>query len=40
MAAGLITVDALDWYDGTALLDIKPYYATTDSHPEANVADA
>lgn len=40
MAAGLITVDALDWYDGTALLDIKPYYATTDSYPEANVADA
>ena len=37
LAAGLITVDALDWFDGTALLDIKPYYATTDVYPEAQV---
>ncbi len=39
LATGRITVDALDWYDGTALLDIKPYYATTDAHPEAEVAE-
>ena len=37
LAAGLITVDALDWFDGTALLDIKPYYSTTDLHPDAHV---
>ncbi len=37
VAAGLITVDALDWYDGTALLDIKPYYPSTDLHPDAHV---
>ena len=36
-AAGLVTVDALDWFDGTPLLDIKPYYATTDAYPEAQV---
>ena len=39
LAAGLVTVDALDWYDGTALLDIKPYYPSTDSHPDALVVD-
>ena len=37
LAAGLITVDALDWFDGTALLDIKPYYVTTDAYPDAQV---
>jgi tRNA (adenine37-N6)-methyltransferase len=39
LAAGLITVDALDWYDGTALLDIKPYYPSTDVHADAQVQD-
>lgn len=39
LAAGLITVDALDWYDGTVLLDIKPYYPSTDVHPDAHVQD-
>lgn len=38
-ATGRITVDALDWYDGTALLDIKPYYATTDAYPDAEVSE-
>ena len=37
LAAGLITVDALDWFDGTALLDIKPYYPSTDLHSDAHV---
>lgn len=32
---GLIKLDALDWFDGTPLLDIKPYYASTDAVPEA-----
>ncbi len=37
LAAGLITVDGLDWFDGTALIDIKPYYPSTDLHPDAQV---
>ena len=36
-AAGRITIDALDWFDGTQLLDIKPYYASTDCLPDATV---
>jgi tRNA (Thr-GGU) A37 N-methylase len=30
-----IEVVALDCLDGTSLLDIKPYYASTDSIPDA-----
>jgi tRNA (adenine37-N6)-methyltransferase len=37
LAAGRIVIDALDWFDGTLLLDIKPYYASTDAHPAAEV---
>jgi tRNA (adenine37-N6)-methyltransferase len=36
--AGRIDLDALDWFDGTLLLDIKPYYASTDAHPAAEIA--
>ncbi|WP_336486065.1 tRNA (N6-threonylcarbamoyladenosine(37)-N6)-methyltransferase TrmO [Methylobacterium nigriterrae] len=32
-----LTVRGLDCLDGTPLLDIKPYYATTDSRPGARV---
>ncbi|GJE59298.1 S-adenosyl-L-methionine-binding protein [Methylobacterium trifolii] len=32
-----LQVRGLDCLDGTPLLDIKPYYATTDSRPEARV---
>lgn len=32
-----LRVRGLDCLDGTPLLDIKPYYATTDSRPEAQV---
>ncbi|GEP01653.1 tRNA (N6-threonylcarbamoyladenosine(37)-N6)-methyltransferase TrmO [Methylobacterium haplocladii] len=32
-----ISVRGLDCLDGTPLLDIKPYYASTDSRPEASV---
>ncbi|GEP09946.1 tRNA (N6-threonylcarbamoyladenosine(37)-N6)-methyltransferase TrmO [Methylobacterium gnaphalii] len=34
---GNVSVRGLDCLDGTPLLDIKPYYATTDSRPEATV---
>ncbi|QIB32574.1 tRNA (N6-threonylcarbamoyladenosine(37)-N6)-methyltransferase TrmO [Ancylobacter pratisalsi] len=33
----LLTVIGLDCLDGTPLLDIKPYFASTDCHPEAVV---
>ncbi|WP_027172223.1 tRNA (N6-threonylcarbamoyladenosine(37)-N6)-methyltransferase TrmO [Methylobacterium sp. 10] len=32
-----VSVRGLDCLDGTPLLDIKPYYATTDSRPEATI---
>lgn len=32
-----LQVVGLDCLDGTPLLDIKPYFASTDSHPEAEV---
>ncbi len=28
--AGMLTIDAIDVLDGTALIDIKPWFATTD----------
>lgn len=34
-ATGVIRIDAIDVLDGTPLLDIKPYYASTDSIPDA-----
>lgn len=37
IAEGRISVRGLDCIDGTPLLDIKPYYASTDSQPEAEV---
>ena len=36
--AGMLTLDAIDVLDGTPVIDIKPYYASTDSVPEATVA--
>ena len=33
--ARAITVRGVDCIDGTPLLDIKPYFASTDSHPDA-----
>jgi tRNA (adenine37-N6)-methyltransferase len=38
LPGGRIEIDALDWFGGTMLLDIKPYYASTDAHPAAAVA--
>ena len=37
VAEGKLTVSGLDCLDGTPLLDIKPYFASTDSVPEAQV---
>ena len=37
IADGTVRVRGLDCIDGTPLLDIKPYYASTDSRPEARV---
>lgn len=34
---GVLSVSGLDCLDGTPLLDIKPYFASTDSVPEAAV---
>jgi tRNA-Thr(GGU) m(6)t(6)A37 methyltransferase TsaA len=36
--AGVLTLEAIDVLDGTPVIDIKPYYASTDSVPEATVA--
>jgi len=35
--AGLIGIDGVDVLDGTPLLDIKPYFASVDSVPDAAV---
>jgi tRNA (adenine37-N6)-methyltransferase len=37
--SGTIDIDALDWFNGTILLDIKPYYPSSDLHPNAEVRD-
>jgi tRNA (adenine37-N6)-methyltransferase len=37
LAGGMISLEALDWFDGTPLLDIKPYYPSNDLHPDAVV---
>ncbi|MEH3117402.1 MAG: tRNA (N6-threonylcarbamoyladenosine(37)-N6)-methyltransferase TrmO [Methylorubrum populi] len=34
---GTVSVRGLDCIDGTPLIDIKPYHASTDSRPEARV---
>jgi tRNA-Thr(GGU) m(6)t(6)A37 methyltransferase TsaA len=33
--AGLITLDGIDVLDGTPVIDLKPYFASTDSIPDA-----
>jgi tRNA-Thr(GGU) m(6)t(6)A37 methyltransferase TsaA len=37
IAGGTVQVRGLDCLDGTPLLDIKPYFATTDARPQARV---
>lgn len=34
-AAGLLTLDAIDTLDGTPVIDLKPYFASIDSFPDA-----
>jgi tRNA (Thr-GGU) A37 N-methylase len=34
-AAGVLTLDAIDVLDGTPVVDIKPYFASIDSFPDA-----
>lgn len=36
---GVVELDAIDVLDGTPLVDIKPYFASTDSFPDAVRAD-
>lgn len=33
VTTGVIRLDALDWFDGTPVLDIKPYFVSTDGYP-------
>lgn len=35
VAAGIVRVRGIDLLDGTPLLDLKPYLAAVDAHPEA-----
>src|SRR5690606_37005260 len=36
--AGILTLEAIDVLDGTPVVDVKPYYASTDAVPEATIA--
>jgi tRNA (adenine37-N6)-methyltransferase len=36
-AKGILELDALDWFNATQLLDIKPYFASTDCIADATV---
>ena len=35
--AGILTLEAIDVLDGTPVIDVKPYYASTDAVPDAVV---
>ena len=37
---GVLQIDAIDVLDGTPVIDLKPYYASIDSFPDAVVAKA
>ena len=37
VASGRVDLDALDWFDGTAILDLKPYYPANDAIADATV---
>jgi tRNA-Thr(GGU) m(6)t(6)A37 methyltransferase TsaA len=35
ISTGILTLDAMDALDGTPVVDVKPYFASTDSIPDA-----
>jgi tRNA-Thr(GGU) m(6)t(6)A37 methyltransferase TsaA len=37
LAAGLLTLDAIDLLDGTPVIDLKPYYTSIDAFPDATI---
>jgi tRNA (adenine37-N6)-methyltransferase len=37
ISTGVVTLDALDWFDGTPLIDLKPYYPSVDIIPDASI---
>ncbi len=39
VTGGILHLEAIDVLDGTPVVDIKPYYASTDSVPEATIGD-
>ena len=38
IATGALTLEGIDVLDGTPIIDVKPYFATTDAFPEATYA--
>ena len=38
-ARGLLRLEAIDVLDGTPVVDVKPYYASTDAIPDATRPD-
>ena len=38
-ASGLLRLEAIDVLDGTPVIDVKPYYASTDAVPDASRPD-
>ena len=38
IGSGRIDIDGIDVLDGTPVIDIKPYFASTDAFPEASIA--
>jgi tRNA-Thr(GGU) m(6)t(6)A37 methyltransferase TsaA len=38
LVTGLLHLEAIDVLDGTPVIDVKPYYASTDAVPEATVS--
>ena len=37
LTTGTVTLDALDWFDATPLIDLKPYYPSVDRITDASI---